>query len=82
MEIFYNNLITIDLYVQGRRQGGGVQPPQLIFDRSVNPISNRGADYAHHSTTSPPQIFWPCDGPDVVCKIYTIFHSRVVGGQN
>jgi len=22
--------------------------------QSVNPISTRGADYAHHSTTSPP----------------------------
>ena len=29
-------------------------PPPLIVDRSVNPISTRGADYAHHSNTSPP----------------------------
>ena len=29
------------------------------------PISTRGANYAHHSTTSPPcpRIFIPCDGP-------------------
>ena len=30
----------------------GSFPPD--FDRSVNPISTRGADYAHHSNTSPP----------------------------
>ena len=27
-----------------------------MFDRTVNPISTRGADYAHHSTTSPPKF--------------------------
>ena len=44
--------------MQGRRQGGGLgglQPPP-IFDRSVNPISTSGANYAHHSTTSPPKF--------------------------
>ena len=45
------------LLMQGCRQGGagGASAP-TIFDRSVNPISIRrgGADYAHHSTTSPP----------------------------
>ena len=25
-----------------------------VFGQTVNPISTRGADYAHHSTTSPP----------------------------
>ena len=39
---------------QGRRKGGtlGASAPPM-FGRTVNPISTRGADYAHHSTTSP-----------------------------
>ena len=40
----------------GPSQGGdfGVfSPPPPMFGRIVNPISTRGADYAHHSTTSP-----------------------------
>ena len=32
-------------------QWGGAPP---VFDKSLNPLSTRGADYAHHSTTSPP----------------------------
>ena len=46
-------VISYDKY-QGRRKGGtlgALAPP--IFDRTVNPISTRGADYAHHNTTSP-----------------------------
>ena len=30
---------------------GASAPP--MFGRTVNPITTRGADYAHHSTTSP-----------------------------
>ena len=39
---------------QGRRKGGtlGASAPPM-FGRTVNPISTRGADFAHHSTTSP-----------------------------
>ena len=33
---------------------GNVSPP--VFGQTVNPISTRGADYAHHSTTSPPKF--------------------------
>ena len=29
--------------------GGAREPP--YFDRSVNPVSTRGTDYAHHITT-------------------------------
>ena len=39
---------------QDRRKArtlGASAPP--MFGRTVNPISTRGADYAHHSTTSP-----------------------------
>ena len=32
--------------------GGAIVSP--VFGQTVNPISTRGADYAHHSTTSPP----------------------------
>ena len=41
--------------MQGRRKRGGwggFSPP--VFGQTVNPISTRGADYTHHSTTSPP----------------------------
>ena len=31
-------------------QAGGLG---AVFGQTVNPISTRGADYAHHSTTSP-----------------------------
>ena len=34
--------------------GGALAPP--VFGQTVNPISTRGADYTHHSTTSPPGI--------------------------
>ena len=34
-----------------------------VFGQTVKPISTMGADYAHHSTTRPPQILRPCDGP-------------------
>ena len=44
---------------------GGFSPP--VFGQTVNPISTRGADYAHHSNPSP-RIFRPCDGP-----AYTIY---------
>ena len=37
----------------GMHQGGGAAAPP-DFGRSVNSISTRGADYAHHSTTCPP----------------------------
>ena len=36
--------------------GGGAHAPPPVFGRTVNPISTRGADYAHHSTTSPPDF--------------------------
>ena len=53
LNVLMRRMIT---YQQGCRQrvgaGGASAPP--VFDRSVNPISTRGADYALHSTTSPP----------------------------
>ena len=41
--------------LQGCRSCGA----PLDSARSVNPISKRGADYAHRITTYPPQIFRP-----------------------
>ena len=41
----------------GRRavtSGGALAHP--VLGQTVNPISTRGADYTHHSTTSPPGI--------------------------
>ena len=32
--------------------GGAIAPP--VFGQTVNPNSTRGADYVHHSNTSPP----------------------------
>ena len=39
--------------------GAGLEcpPPFQDFSRSVNPISTKGADYAHHITTWPPHEF-------------------------
>jgi hypothetical protein len=43
--------------MQGRRKGGtfGASAPSM-FGRTVNPISTKGADYAHHTNTSPPNF--------------------------
>ena len=37
----------------GLSQAGGALAPIHRFGQTVNPISTRRADYAHHSTTSP-----------------------------
>ena len=46
-----------------RDAGGGGEGncPSQFFGTSVNPIPTKGADYAHHITTSPPplRIFRP-----------------------
>ena len=66
--------------MQGCRQGGlgGLQPPQFLTDQ-LTLSQPGGADYAHHSTTSPPQIFRPCDGPElsiiiILNFIMSLFH--------
>ena len=46
------------------------------FGRSVNPISTRGANYAHHIITAPtPLDFRRPYGPDIIC------YSPVCRGQ-
>ena len=46
----------LDIMTGPSQVGGGCSPP--VFGQTVNPISTRGgADYAHHSTTSPPPGF-------------------------
>ena len=50
-----NNSNETYTFMQARRKWGGLgslAPP--IFGQTVNPISTRVADYAHHSNTSPP----------------------------
>ena len=37
-----------------REGAGGPEPPPPEFGRSVNPVQTRGADYAPHTTASPP----------------------------
>ena len=45
------------MYTAGLSPEGGLgASASPIFDRSVNPISTREADYAHHSTTNPPEF--------------------------
>jgi hypothetical protein len=48
-------LIGLDFGVAGLSQawGWGAKAPP-VFGQTVNPISTRGVDYAHHSTTSLP----------------------------
>ena len=60
-EWFMNSCIHITMYravASGGGGGGGLGglalPP--VFGQTVNPISTRGADYTHHSTTSPPDF--------------------------
>ena len=45
---------------QGCRKRGLKAPPPHFFGQTVHPISTRGADYAHHSTTSPPPPHTVC----------------------
>ena len=49
------SLYVLHIIVHACRKRGGwgaLAPP--VFGRTVNPISTRGADYAHYSTTSLP----------------------------
>ena len=68
--------------------GGALALP--VFDQTVNPISTRGADYAHLSTSSLPGFSDLCDGPE--CKlmvrggapkdlISSVVHFMCVSGQ-
>jgi len=56
MHFSKTHIVTL-IILQGRRKGGtlGASAPPM-FGRTVNPISTRGADYALHSTTSPPNF--------------------------
>ena len=67
--IFFKDVLTS----QGCRQGGGASAPPK-FDRSINSISTRGADYAHHYY-QPPRIFRPCNGPASIWQNYCSLQS-------
>ena len=52
------NKTNVFLYSQARRKwGAGRALAPLVFGQTVNPISIRGADYAHHSNPRPPPGF-------------------------
>jgi hypothetical protein len=49
-----NSVILKRVLKRGPSQGGDFAGFNIsMFGRTVNPISTRGADYAHHSTTNP-----------------------------
>ena len=50
LKVFSNILIGNKEHAGLSQEGGG-------FWLKLNPISSRGADFAHHSTTSPPPAF-------------------------
>ena len=49
---FYTKWLQYILQFRAVGTGGRGAPPS-VFGRPVNPISTRGADYAHHITTCP-----------------------------
>ena len=57
IQVLIHTLLTYELNraVASGGTGGALAP--LVFGQTVNPISTRGADYTHHSTTSPPPEF-------------------------
>ena len=62
-------------------QGGRGAADILVYGRSVNPISTRRADCAHHITTRPPlQIFRPSFGPVIYfcCQAITYERNKTV----
>ena len=53
--IMATNIVCKSSGLSQARGLGVFSPP--VFGQTVNPISTRGADCAHHSTTSPPPDF-------------------------
>ena len=49
--ILFHFQVTLRAVASGGAGGAQASP---VFVRTVNPISTRGAEYVHHSTTSPP----------------------------
>ena len=68
--------------LQARRKwgaGGALVPP--VFGQTVNPISTRGANYAHHSNTSPPDFQtlrrpWSVYGDEETIVMFWTFITR------
>ena len=61
--------------VASRGLGEALAPP--VFGQTVNPISTRGADYAHHSNPSPPRFSDGCDGPNLYESIWSVMFSLI-----
>ena len=63
---------------RGGEGGGGKRP--FDFNRSINPISTGGADYAHHITL-PPLILRPFYGPAVATVYRPLYVATDTVGQ-
>ena len=59
---------------EGLGERGGVHGPQPDFDRSSNPISTRGADYALHINTFPPGFQ---DIPTALDVVWRHLHLKI-----
>ena len=55
---------------QDRRKRGAKVPP--LFGQTINPISTKGADYTHHSTTCPPGFSDLATGLHILTKYTSI----------
>ena len=53
IEVINTTLFDQEIQKDSRPVGAGVAMAPPDFERSVNPISTRGADYAHQITTGP-----------------------------
>ena len=54
IEVMNTTLFDQEIQKDSRPVGAGIAMAPPDFERSVNPISTRGAHYAHHITTGPP----------------------------
>ena len=54
---------------------GGISLPPNYFFRSVNPIRNRGADYATHISTDPYGFLYL---PSALIKLPFSVHSKII----
>ena len=62
---WHNLLIGFSAATSGWAGWALAQPE---FGSSVNPITTRGADYAHHITASPPGFEIPTASLDINCR--------------
>ena len=71
---------TSDRAVKTGGAGGAINPKD--FDRSVNPISNRGADYAQHINNRPPRFSDLPESPTTSDELKSAALSNEVSNTN